>query len=162
MILSALNVRLDIDGELQERNGGELDHSDVQKRITALLDVAENHPFLRVNQALRVQINPDRFRVPDVCVMRRSAPREQIVHAPPLLCIEVLSPSDTMVRMRERIADYFAIGVPEVWILNSVTRSAIVCRSEGEIKQIGGSLTVPETPIMLSLNEVFKVLDEYD
>ena len=39
---------------------------------------------------LRVQVAAERFRVPDVVVLRSGAPVEAIVRVPPLLCIEVL------------------------------------------------------------------------
>ena len=39
------------------------------------------------------------------------------LHHPPLLCIEILSPSDTVEGMRERIHDYLNMGIPQVWLL---------------------------------------------
>lgn len=149
-----------IDGELQERNLGELDHSDLQTRLIELLLRAENKIHIRANSELRVQVKPTRFRVPDVCVMRRDTPREQIVRTPPLLCIEVLSPDDTVKKTRERVRDFLEMGVPEVWILDPATRTATICAGSTSTEQSDGVLRIPSLPVELSLAEIFSVLDE--
>ena len=88
-----------VDGEVHERNLGELDHSDLQGRFIELLSRPENKEFIRINAEIRVQVSPTRYRVPDVCVRKVPAAREQIIRTPPLLCIEVLSPEDRAARM---------------------------------------------------------------
>jgi len=150
-----------VDGEIQERNLGERDHADLQTRFVFLLCLPENATWVTARSELRVQVSPTRFRVPDVCVLRKNAPREQIVEQPPLLCIEVLSPEDTMLRTRERVRDFLAMGVPEVWIVDPALRSVTVCAGASTVEHMGGTLTVPETPMVLALADVFKVLDEY-
>jgi len=150
-----------VDGEIQERNLGERDHADLQTRFVFLLCLPENATWVTARSELRVQVSPTRFRVPDVCVLRKTAPREQIVEQPPLLCIEVLSPEDTMLRTRERVRDFLAMGVPEVWIVDPALRSVTVCAGASTVEHMGGTLTVPETPMVLALADVFKVLDEY-
>jgi Uma2 family endonuclease len=95
-----------VDGEVQERNWGEQDHSDLQTLITVLLYRPHNLSFIRVNTELRVQFKPDRFRVPDICVRSKAAPSEQIVTTPPLLCIEILSPEDTLLRTQQKVRTF--------------------------------------------------------
>jgi Uma2 family endonuclease len=63
-----------VDGEIQERNLGEQDHSDLQTRIAVLLSASPNLASIRVNTELRVQVKSTRFRVPDVCVRRKWLP----------------------------------------------------------------------------------------
>ncbi len=46
---------------------------------------------------LRVRVAERRYRIPDITVMRRSDPPDAVVQVAPLLCIEVLSPADTLV-----------------------------------------------------------------
>ncbi len=149
-----------IDGELQERNLGELDHSELQTRLIELLATAEFKRHIRTNSELRVQVKPTRFRVPDVCVRRRDAPREQIVRTPPILCIEVLSPEDTVKKTRERVRDFLEMGVREVWIFDPATRTVTLCAGATSTEQTGGVLRIPGLPIELSLAEIFSVLDE--
>jgi len=150
-----------VDGEVQERNLGEQDHSDLQTLIAVLLYAPQNLSFIRVNTELRVQVKPDRFRVPDICVRRKTAPSEQIVMSPPLLCIEILSPEDTLLRTQQKVRDFLDMGVREVWVVNPAARSVMIFAGVGMMEHTAGELTVPETPVTLALADIFKVLDEY-
>ena len=49
-----------------------------------------------VRPELRIQVAATRFRVPDVTVLDRAQPTEQIITKPPLVVFEVLSPEDRM------------------------------------------------------------------
>jgi Uma2 family endonuclease len=150
-----------VDGEVRERNLGERDHADLQSRFVFLLCLPENAAYVTARSELRVQVSATRFRVPDVCVLRKDAPREQIVTRPPLLCIEVLSPEDTMLRTRERVRDFLEMGVSAVWVVDPATRSIMICSGATTIEQTTGEMRVPETPVVLALADIFKVLDEY-
>jgi Uma2 family endonuclease len=151
-----------VDGEVQERNLGEEEHSDLQAQLLDLLRTPENKLLFRANPELRVQVSAQRFRVPDVCVRRKDAPSERIVRTPPLLCIEILSPEDRIAKMRMKIRDYFDMGVQEVWIVDPQSRSVSVCRGAVSVEHSEGSLTVPGTSATIQLGEIFGVLDEYD
>jgi len=151
-----------VDGEIQERNVGEEDHSDLQARLLDLLRTEANQRFIRAKPELRVQVKSTRFRVPDILVRLRPAPKEQIIRTPPVLCIEVLSPEDTMKRVRERVRDYLDMGVPEVWIVDGPSRTVTVCKGMNAVEQSEGTLAVPRTPITLTIAEIFGVLDELD
>ncbi len=149
-----------VDGELQERNLGEYDHADVQFGLSTFLRNKSREWNIRVVGENRVQISPTRFRIPDICVLSADQPREQIIHQPPMLCIEVLSPRDTISNMRDRIHDYLNMGVPQVWLLDTGTRTAIVCSGNTMVEQTTGNLTLPGSPIVVSISEIFSVLDQ--
>jgi Uma2 family endonuclease len=146
-----------VDGQVQERNLGELDHSDLQRQLILLLANAKE---IRVNPELRVQVSADRFRVPDLCVMSADAPREQVVRSAPLLCIEILSHEDTLSRMVERVHDFLNMGVRQVWIFDPRLRSAMVCEGAAMVEHTAGQLALPGTQVTIDLAEVFRVLDE--
>jgi Uma2 family endonuclease len=150
-----------VDGEVQERNLGESDHSDLQGQLLDLLRTPANKVYVRANPEIRVQVGPTRFRVPDVCIRRVPALREQIIRQPPLLCIEILSPEDRVSRTREKIRDYLDMGVIEVWVVDPAARSVMICAGATMVEQTAGVLKVPETPITLSLEDIFKALDDY-
>lgn len=150
-----------VDGEVQERNLGERDHADLQTRIASLLCLPENEIYVTARTELRVQVKATRFRVPDVCVLCHDAPRERIVQRAPLLCVEVLSPEDTMSRLRERVRDFLGMGVREVWVVDPEMRSVSVYAGSTMVDHTAGALTVPETPVALALADIFRVLDEY-
>ncbi len=149
-----------VDGELQERNLGERDHGKLQLFFAVLFDKHRRDWNLEVIPELRVQVRQDRFRVPDICILAANAPREQIVRTPPVLCIEILSPADTIHRMRERVRDFLDMGVQEVWLVDPLSRAVILCYGSTMVEQTVGSLTLEGTPIEIPLCEIFAVLDE--
>jgi len=150
-----------VDGEVQERNLGEVEHADLQSQLLELLRMPSAKVYVRATTELRVQVKETRFRVPDICVRRASAHKERIVRLAPLLCIEVLSPEDRMSRTLEKVRDYLEMGVPEVWVFDPETRSVLICKGATAVTQTAGELRIPETPVALSLADIFSALDDY-
>jgi Uma2 family endonuclease len=146
-----------VDGELKERNVGEKEHARLQKLILRYFMALEDGGTLSVFPELRVQVSPTRFRVPDITVLRADAPDEQIITHPPLIVIEILSPSDTLFGMREKIDDYLAFAIPNIWVVDPSDRMGYVCRS-GTFRewQPAAQLTVPGTAIALDLTQLPK------
>ena len=149
-----------VDGELQERLVGERDHSDLQSFFDTYINMHRAAWGLRATVELRVQVRADRFRIPDVCVLDPAAPREQIVQTPPLLCIEVLSPEDTIARVRMRIRDFLDMGVREVWVVDPASRVVMIYSGNGMIEQTEGRLVLAGTPLAIPIAEAFRALDE--
>ena len=147
-----------VDGYIEERNFGETDHSKIQGRLAFLLTMHQEDWNALVLPEVRVQVAPTRFRIPDVCVVREDGADEPIVKVPPLLCIEVLSPSDSLKAMRRRAQDYFDMGVPEVWIFDPQTRTAYVCLAGSMTEQHEGVLKLGDSDIEISLEEAFRPL----
>jgi Uma2 family endonuclease len=144
-----------VDGEVVERNVGEWDHSDLQGSILFFLSARQKQWGTRVALAVRVQVNPTRFRIPDVCVVL-GEPGEQVLTKPPFLCIEVLSPEDRMKRVQERVEDYIAMGVPYVWVLDPATkRTWSVTLSEGWREAMSGTLKTANPALEMPLAEIF-------
>lgn len=149
-----------LEGELKERNMGEQSHARVQIIIAKIFDNKRKEWHTRTSTGLRVQVRPERFRVPDICVLRRSDPFEQVITKAPLLCIEVLSSDDSLPKLKQRVDDYAAMGVENIWIVDPWTRTAYYASAKGFLRPEDGSLRVPGTPILISLTEVFAELDE--
>lgn len=144
-----------VDGEVQERNLGEWDHASLQMRVLMYFGIRQQQWGIRVVPEQRVQVSPTRFRVPDVCVVL-GEPTEQIFTKPPFLCIEVLSPEDRMKRMRERVDDYLAMGVPYVWVLDPSARCAYaVTPAEGWREAKDGVLRTENPALKVPLAEIF-------
>jgi len=104
-----------VDGDIAERYLGEREHSTLQAELTTFFNVRRRELNLRVLPEQRVQVSPARFRVPDVCLVAGN-PKDPVVLAPPLLCIEILSKDDRMIDVQEKIDDYLRFGVPVVWV----------------------------------------------
>ena len=113
-----------VDGVLVERNVGERDHSSVQGLLVGYLVNRRKEWRIHVFPEQRVQIKPNRFRVPDVCVMAGAEPEEQILTTPPVVCIEILSKDDRWSQMQEKIDDYLSFGVRHVWVIDPRSRKA--------------------------------------
>jgi Uma2 family endonuclease len=148
-----------VDGALEERNLGEFDHGDLQLGIGTFLRNHSDEWLIRVVTETRVQVAPTRFRIPDICVMPLAWKRTPIIREAPLLCLEVLSPTDRMPRVLARYREFLAMGVREVWIFDPVTRSAHRMAGDTVEEHKTGTLTLQGTPITLDLENLFAVLD---
>ncbi|MGA3317534.1 MAG: Uma2 family endonuclease [Candidatus Korobacteraceae bacterium] len=148
-----------VDGELQERNLGELEHSLLQTAVAVWFWTRQKEWNVLPIVEQRVQVAATRFRILDVSVLLADQPREPIITTPPLILIEILSKDDSLRSMRERVDDYLNFGVKHVWILDPATRRAYVCSRTGFQEPESGVLTVPGTPIRLVLNELFQQVE---
>lgn len=144
-----------VDGEVLERNLGERDHGRLQLRLGAyfLARQAQWNTYAIVEQ--RVQVRPGRFRIPDVCVLVGRTD-EQVLTSPPFLCIEILSPEDRMSRVQDRIDDYFAMGVPNVWVVDPARRCAYYATAAGDLHRVTGALRTGEPSLEVPLVEIFE------
>ena len=88
-----------------------------------------------------IEREPLRVRQPDVMVVNAeltgiSRPADLVgrafLESPPLLVVEVLSPSNTRRDVEERLADYRSIGVPECWLARFSARTVEVLRLSGD------------------------------
>ena len=145
-----------VDGEVLERNLGERDHSRPQMRIGAYFFAREKEWRIVVMPEQRVQVKAHRFRIPDVCVVREDDPDEPIVHTPPLICIEILSKDDTFKSLTERLDDYLAMGVPNVWVIEPHTRRGYIYNSEGFLEAKDGVLRATNSEIAVPLASIFE------
>jgi Uma2 family endonuclease len=145
-----------VDGELLERNVGEWDHSRLQALLLKHLLQYEDTFGLLVVAEQRVQVMLSRFRIPDLCVVRGN-PGQQILTRPPLLCIEILSPDDRMSSMQERIEDFLALGVENVWIVDPRRKKAYWADSAGVHEATTGILEAAGAPIRVDLHALWPV-----
>lgn len=144
-----------IDGHLVERNVGEWDHARLQTAISAYLFSKRKELGISVVVEQRVQVKPNRFRIPDVCVVL-GEPNEQILTRPPFLCVEILSKDDRLNQMQARIDDYLAMGVPHVWLIDPATRRAYVATAARGLHEVkAATLTTQDPAIELPLSELF-------
>ena len=88
-------------------------------------------------QRIRTQVNPARYRVPDLCVTF-GEPDEDIFTEPPYLCIEILSPDDVASEVSAKANEYLAFGVPYVWVVDPVSLSGEIRTRDGIERAIDG------------------------
>jgi Uma2 family endonuclease len=145
-----------IDGELVERNVGEKGHGLTQLLLGAFLLRRRQEWSIQAITELRVQVSPTRFRIPDVCVLRGSAPAEEVITYPPLLCVEILSKDDRVKDLQQKVDDYFNMSVPCVWIIDPLARRGWEYTSEGMREAREGTMRVRSTPIEVPLSAIFE------
>lgn len=107
-----------VDGAIEERPMGLFDHAAWQRAILDWFMRHETEWDVLAIPELRVRVAPTRFRVPDVTVLDRRRPIEQIITRPPRAVFEVLSPEDRVQRMTRKLNDYAAMGIGEIWVVN--------------------------------------------
>jgi Uma2 family endonuclease len=148
-----------VDGTLVDRNVGQKDHSKVQRGIIRWF--GECRRALRVDAfpEQRVQVNRQRCRVPDICVVRLPEPDEQVFTQPPYICIEVLSPEDTFPRLQERFDDYLEMGVPNVWVIDPASHRGWGITHEGHLEARDGCLRTHDGQVSLPIAELFMADD---
>jgi Uma2 family endonuclease len=114
-----------VEGRIIERPLPTWQHSRIQGFLNRNLDdIGSQLGWFAVPEQ-RVRTRPDRFRVPDVCMVTEvpTWPVDRcIVTVPPYLCVEILSPEDTAVETLEKVREYLLFGVPWIWVIDPVTR----------------------------------------
>ena len=71
-----------VDGEVQERNLGEFDHAAVQVVVVSWLFQHRWEWQLHVLSGIRVRVSEERVRIPDLCLVSRKQPIEQVITTP--------------------------------------------------------------------------------
>ena len=107
-----------VDGEILERNVGNRRHSYAQGKIVSWFNLRKQALRLQALPELRVQVGPGRIRIPDVVVCEMPIPEEEVFTTPPYLCVEVMSPDDTISAMQDRLDDYLQFGVPNICVID--------------------------------------------
>ena len=148
-----------VDGRIEERNLGEKEHSIIQGYLAFLFNLKRAEWGVRVFPELRTQTAVQRFRVPDVLVVRKGESFERYLTQPPLIAIEILSPEDTLRAMQAKAAEYRLFGVEHIWVIDPRARAAYRGTELGLERVSSGELAVEGTPILVSTAELFAKLD---
>ncbi len=148
-----------VDGEIEIRHMGERTHNFIQGFLFSLINA--NTALWHVEAVIeqRIRIDSNRVRVCDVTAISTDAPFEEVVTVPPVLCIEVMSSEDRLPRAQLVLADYFAMGIPNIWLIDPIRRGAYSFGTDGLSSADPANLTVRGTKIHIDLTEAFGQLD---
>jgi Uma2 family endonuclease len=146
-----------VDGEIEERPMGEYDHAAWQEAIILWFRQHAEEWNVRVKPELRVQTSPTHYRVPDVTVLDRNQPIEQIITHPPVAVFEILSPEDTMMRMTRKLNDYSEMGIRHIWVIDPVSKKTWRFR-ENQLN-LSSKFGEPGEKMNFDLAEIEKLLD---
>ena len=111
-----------IDGVLVPKPMPTSDHSSVQ--FTINMSIHSRFPAFLALPELTVQIGSKKFLVPDVAVQDRSKLQRPHPIEPIVLCIEVLSPDDSLKKTLAKCETYHEWGTVNTWIVDPASRRA--------------------------------------
>lgn len=143
-----------VEGEVLERNVGKRRHSYAQIRIGAWFVHRQQDLRLEPMTELRMRVGPNKIRIPDVLVSEMPLPDEEVFTSPPYLCIEVMSPDDTMASLQDRLDDYLHFGVPNVWVVDPWKHRGWHVTADGWANAVGGIMRTADGRIALPLVDV--------
>jgi len=120
-----------VDGEIRIMPPAKLKHVRIVTRLNKALINQFDETQVAVftgSFGLIIRKAPLTSRVPDLAVFELATLVEQdgYIHSAPQLAVEVLSPSNNRREREEKLADYAAIGVPEVWVISPEARTVEV------------------------------------
>ncbi|MBI5016782.1 MAG: Uma2 family endonuclease [Deltaproteobacteria bacterium] len=99
--------------------------------------------------------DPDRVRGADVALVSKAlcpaAPPKGFLEVAPEMVGEVLSPGDRWQEVRQKVEEYFAAGVQQVWLVEPENRALLVCTSATDIDKYGETDTVTGAGILTGL-----------
>jgi Uma2 family endonuclease len=151
-----------VDGEVLERNTGEMPHSRVQGFLVRFFAAHEDEWGIEALTEQRVQTGAENLRVPDVMVVRLPNLDERIVKTAPLLCVEVLSSEDRMSKVQERIDDYARMGVRSMWVVDPWRGTAFEGGADGVLREVKDVLRVAGTEIEIGVAAIFAELERLE
>jgi Uma2 family endonuclease len=147
-----------VNGAIEERPMGEFDHSSWQHAIELWFARGAKDWGIRVRPELRIQVSSGNFRVPDVTVLDRNLPIEQVITHPPIAVFEVLSPEDTVTRMMTKLDDYERMGIRTILVLDPNGKHFQY--GEGKLEPLASTaFDLPGSACRFDLAEIEKLLD---
>jgi len=147
-----------VDGEIVPRNLGDTIHGRIIGALVSALYTPCKSLGFDSCISLRLQSSPTRIRVCDFAVLRAHK-QDAISTSTPLLCIEVLAPYQQPEAELKVLTDYLNMGVPNIWLIDPIRRSAFTFDAQGLHESDPTSLKIPNIPIHLDLTEAFAAID---
>jgi Uma2 family endonuclease len=146
-----------VDGEIEKRPQAGFDHASWHGAILARFCECEKERGILALPSLRIRVAANRYRVPDITLLDRGGPKEQIITHPPLAVFEVLSPEDRLQHLKRRLEDYRTMGIPEIWIIDPQDSS--FCRYEDGQFIRKDMFSHVEKGLAFDMNEIKNYLD---
>ena len=137
-----------IAGEIVRMPSASWRHDLIKTRIARIIGrYLDAHP--NVEFELMVEAGCDVSEIdtyqPDVSVLRptRLIAESRILEGAPELAIEVVSPSDTAVRMKRKVSTYLQNGAQSVWVVYPEDQSVVV-HARASVWELKGDQTIDD------------------
>lgn len=119
-------------GELREKPLPDRIHGEIQAMLAQLLGQTRSGHPLKVASEVRVRTAPDVYRLADIVLFSTEQPFENVPSTPPVMVAEIVSKEDKRVELIQKLRDYSAWGVPNIWIIDPWTRRLAVWKNDAE------------------------------
>jgi|HubBroStandDraft_6_1064221.scaffolds.fasta_scaffold181931_1 Uma2 family endonuclease len=107
-------------GEIVERAMPDYLHGRLEYLISLafgrLIQSSRLYPCLEV----RMKLAADVYRIPDVAVFTES--QQPVPDTPPLIAIEILSKDDRHSDVMQKLEEYLAWGIANIWVVDPITK----------------------------------------
>ena len=143
-------------GELREKPMPDIVHGMIQALLAALLRPLTASGLVPASE-VRCRVAADDFRLPDVALFRLTdLSANEPPSAPALMVAEIVSKDEKRVELIDKLRDYAAWGVPNIWIVDPWLRRLAVWRNDTEIPV--EALALPEYGFEVRLAELIEGL----
>ena len=142
-------------GEIVERAMPDYIHGRTQGLLALLLERLRRSHGLLGCAGLRMKIASDVYRVADVAVFTER-PRDPFPETPPLIAIEILSKDDRHSDLMQKLEEYLAWGVANIWVVDPMTKRFSAYTHLG--LQNVSSFSLPDYPFQLTPSDLFNDL----
>ncbi|MGH9608432.1 MAG: Uma2 family endonuclease [Bryobacteraceae bacterium] len=142
-----------VSGGLIPKAMGTLTHMNMERRTERVLEPFEQQGIGHALHELFCRIGDD-IRIPDVVFYAPGARFDKgVLVDPPLLAVEILSPSQRQSELFAKCEEYHSWGVPYCWVVDPVKKSAWEYHREASVQSKQDALEAGG--IRISLADLF-------
>ncbi len=149
-----------IDGELRGKPLVGFIHGEIQGFLFNWFSQRYKEWNIRCAIDTRTWVSAERVRLPDVVVVAAEDRRKGALDRPPIIAIEVLSPSDTYKELKARAANLYGMGVKNIWLIDEEARTVEVWEANAWTVKDTKHLEAADSPIYLDLDWLWQQLDQ--
>jgi len=150
-----------IDGELKEKPVVQFAHGRVQVLLGVWFWQHEEEWHIVAAAETRTQVNANHVRLPDLVVISSATKERDTLKQPPLIAIEVLSPTDTYQDLKSRAIDLEEMGVKNIWLIDEEARTAEIWRQGSWYLSKAETLHAVDMPLYLNLSWLWQQMDKH-
>ena len=149
-----------VDGELVERSMPTDFHARLIARLIGYLEMHRKNWRIEVLPDVRLQVTPNRVRLPDIAVMNAPYRPQGVVREIPIFVIEILSPDDRLSTLRAKAREYLEMGIRHVWSIDPESGECYQHTLQSMRPIDDRILQATGTPITIPLPEILASLDD--
>jgi Uma2 family endonuclease len=144
-------------GELRYKPMPDLIHGILQALLAGMLINALRRHGFQISTQVRCQIEEDNFRLPAVAVLSPEQPLDLVPTQPVFLAVEIVSKDDKHSELLEKLEDYRAWRVPNIWVIDPRRRKLSVFDASG-LRTVD-ALRLPQHKFELHLHQLMEGID---